>query len=332
MWCGARKGRVPRIASFPVQEAGDGEDLCRFDRLGKRQVGEDRHEALGEHGLSGAGGADHQEVVPPGGGDLQGALGLLLAADLVEIDGVVETPPEELARIDPHRCDRGSAAEELHDLGEMIHRYDLDLGDERRLGGILPREDHPPDAQGTCPEGRGKGAVDPLHAAVQREFAQDEVVGEGPGGEELLGGQDRDGDRQVEGGALLFDIGGGQIDGDMMAGEGVAGVLDGGLDPVLALPDGHVGEADGRKQGKAGGEIDLYRDGMGIDADDGGTDCLDDQWNTPCGHGKSPYAAWHFPSSLRRTLKARLIPPGSCALPLELLPKPLLMLRLRGCF
>ncbi len=165
----------------------------------------------------------------------------------------------------------------------MIHRDDLDLGDEGRLGGILPGEDHPPDAEGLCPEGRGKGAVDPLHAAVQREFAQEEVIGERRGGQQLLGGQDRDGDGQVEGGALLFDVGGGEIDGDMMAGEGVAGVLDGGLDPVLALPDGHVGKADGRKQGKAGGEVDLDRDGMGIDADDGGADGLDDQWNTPRG-------------------------------------------------
>ncbi len=76
----------------------------------------------------------------------------------------------------------------------------------------------------------------------------------------------------------------------MMAGEGVAGVLDGGLDPVLALPDGHVGKADGRKQRKTGGEIDLDRDGMGIDADDGGADGLDDQGNTPLAALKNPYA------------------------------------------
>ena len=86
---------------LPVQEAGDGEDLRRFDGLREGQVGEDRHEPLGEHGLSGAGRTDHQEVVPPGGGDLQGALGLLLAADLAEIEGVVAAPPEELPDIDP---------------------------------------------------------------------------------------------------------------------------------------------------------------------------------------------------------------------------------------
>ena len=101
-----------------------------------------------------------------------------------------------------------------------------------------------------------------------------------------------------------------------MAGEGVAGVLDGGLDPVLALPDGHVGEADGRKQGKAGGEIDLYRDGMGIDADDGGADGLDDQWNTPCGSEK-PICCVGFPFVIAAYQKyASFL--GVGALPLEL--------------
>ena len=119
--------------------------------------------------------------------------------------------------------------------------------------------------------------MDPLHASVQRKFAEEEIVGEGIRGHKALGGQNRHGDREVEGGALLFDVCGRQVYGDMMAREGVTGVLDGGLDSVFALPNGHVGEADGRKQREAGGEIDLDGDGMGLDADDGAADGLDDQ-------------------------------------------------------
>ncbi len=137
--------------------------------------------------------------------------------------------------------------------------------------------------------------MDPLHAAVEGELSQEEIIGERLGGEEALGGQDGYGDGEVEGSALFPDIRRGQIDGDMVAGKGIAGVLDGGLDAVLALPDRHVGEADGRKEGKPGREIDLHRDGMGIDADNGGADCLDDHWNTPrAATEKAPYAALRF--------------------------------------
>ena len=133
---------------LPVQQAGDGKDLRGFDGLREGEVGDDRHEPLGEHGLPGSRGTDHQEVVPSGGGDLQGAFGLFLAADLAEIEGIVAAPAEELREIDMDRRDLRPAAEKLHHLGERVHRDDLDPLHQRRLGGVFPRDDHPPDAEG----------------------------------------------------------------------------------------------------------------------------------------------------------------------------------------
>ena len=271
------KGPGPQERLLPVQQAGDGEYLRRFDGLREGKVGDDRHEPLCEHGLPGSGRTDHEEVVPPRGGDLQGAFGLFLAADLAEIEGIVAAPAEKFPEIDMDRRDLRPAAEKLHHFGELSHRDHLNPLHQRRFGGVFPRDDYPPDAEGLRLKGRGEGAVDPLHAAVQRKFAEKEIVGQRTGGHKTLGGQDCHGDGKIEGGALLFDIGGGQVDGDVMAGEGVPGVLDGGLDPVLALPHGHVGEADRRKQGETGGEIDLDHDGIGINADDGTADGLDDQ-------------------------------------------------------
>ena len=50
-----------------------------------RQRRQDRRQPPGEHRLAGAGRADHQDVVPAGGGDGQRPLGELLAADVGEI-------------------------------------------------------------------------------------------------------------------------------------------------------------------------------------------------------------------------------------------------------
>jgi hypothetical protein len=215
--------------------------------------------------------------VPSGGGDLQRAFGLLLAADLTEIEGIVAGSAKQFREIDMDRGDLRPAAEKLHHLGEPCHRNHLDPLYQRRLGGVFLGNDYPPDAEGLRLEGRREGAVDTLHASVQRKFAEEEIVGERLGGHKALGGQNRHGDGEVKGGALLFDVGGGQVHGDVMAREGITGVLDGGLDPVFALPNGHVGEADGRKQRETGGEIHLNGDGMGLDADDGAADGLDDQ-------------------------------------------------------
>ncbi len=46
----------------------------------------DRGQPLGEHGLAGAGRADHEDVVAAGGGDFEGALGGLLSAHIFEVD------------------------------------------------------------------------------------------------------------------------------------------------------------------------------------------------------------------------------------------------------
>src|SRR5258707_1183548 len=52
--------------------------------VGQRR--QDGRQPRGQHRLAGAGRADHEQIVAPGGGDFERALGALLALDVLEVD------------------------------------------------------------------------------------------------------------------------------------------------------------------------------------------------------------------------------------------------------
>ena len=80
----AERALVQQSGARP-ERAGDAVDFGGFDGLFEGEGRQDAGEALGEHGLAGAGRADHQDVVDSGGGDFEGALGHGLAAHVAEI-------------------------------------------------------------------------------------------------------------------------------------------------------------------------------------------------------------------------------------------------------
>ena len=91
------EGALRDEALVRVEDAGDGVDLGGLERLFEAQRREDRGQALGEHRLAGAGRADHEDVVAAGGGDLERALGDVLAADVAEVGEVLERLFEQSA-------------------------------------------------------------------------------------------------------------------------------------------------------------------------------------------------------------------------------------------
>ena len=97
------EGTVRDQAAVGVEYAGDGVDLGGLQRLLEAQGSEDGRKALGQHGLAGAGRADHQDVVSAGGGDLQRALGHLLAAHVLEVVGKVLQLVEQAGGLDAQR-------------------------------------------------------------------------------------------------------------------------------------------------------------------------------------------------------------------------------------
>ena len=80
------EGALRDQARAGFENAGDGVNLGGFERFFEGERGEDRRQALGEHGFAGAGRADHENVVAAGRGHFKSALGGLLAAHIAEVD------------------------------------------------------------------------------------------------------------------------------------------------------------------------------------------------------------------------------------------------------
>ena len=246
---GRAEGTMRDEAGVFIEDAGDGVDLGGLEGLFKAERGEDGGKALGEHGLAGAGWADHEDVVAPGGGDLQSAFGDVLAADVSEVGVVVGGLAEHLAAVDDERLSEDVAllggVEELADFKERFDGVDVDAFDDGGLARVGGGDDEVPDAGGAGGDGDGQHALHGAEGAVEAEFADEDEVGDVLDGEAAVGAEDADGDGEVEAGAFFFEVGGGEVDGDAGGWEVEAGVADGGADAVAGLADGGVGEADG---------------------------------------------------------------------------------------
>ena len=81
------EGPLRDQAGAGIEHAGDGVNLGGLERFVEGERGEDRRQALGQHGFAGAGRADHENVVAAGRGHFERALGGLLAAHIAEVDG-----------------------------------------------------------------------------------------------------------------------------------------------------------------------------------------------------------------------------------------------------
>jgi hypothetical protein len=67
------------------QHPGNAVNLRRLQRLLKRERRQDCGHALGEHRLARPGRPNHQDIVAPGARDLDGTLGRLLSAYILEV-------------------------------------------------------------------------------------------------------------------------------------------------------------------------------------------------------------------------------------------------------
>lgn len=227
------------------QEPGDREDFGDFDALFEIELGKDGGKGFGEDGLAASRGTAHQDIVPPGRGDFQGALRVFLTADVFHVEeegffleerfhvnvrmrGDISYLPEVLSGIE-ERGDRDHGDAPYHGGFSGVFLGDIELGEAEALGEERDREDA---AYGT-------------DFAVQREFADEEFVAEVK--RELFGCKEKSqGHGHVVDGRVLGEIGRGKIDGD--ATEAVrrqkAAIFDRGRDAVAGFFDRGVGEAD----------------------------------------------------------------------------------------
>ena len=150
--------------------------LGGFERFVEGERRQDAGEALGEHRLAGAGRADHQDVVAAGGGDLEGALGGGLAANVGESRARHSPAACALGAIGDGRLETVRLIEKRHDLGEVAACRRRARPRPRRLR----RRSRPARAGSRCPaaraDGDGERAAHGPDGAVEREFAHEQVL------------------------------------------------------------------------------------------------------------------------------------------------------------
>ncbi len=113
--------------------------LQRFLEGKRRQDG--RH-ALGQHSFSGAGRADHQDVVASGTGNFDGPLRGLLAADVLEVDEELLRFAQQGITIGFHGKNSVAGIDEVDHIHQRAHRIDLNAAHHRRFFGVGFRHHH----------------------------------------------------------------------------------------------------------------------------------------------------------------------------------------------
>ena len=135
----------------------------------------------GEQGLAAAGRAEHEQVVSACGGDLQGALRVLLAPYVGHVHPARHAGSRALPGAvhgnGTHRVrgvDVALAPQVGDELGERRDRHDVDPGDQSGLLGVDGRHEDLPVPLAPGHRDHGQDAVGMSQAAVQGELAEED--------------------------------------------------------------------------------------------------------------------------------------------------------------
>ncbi len=145
-------------------------------------------------------------------------------------------------------------------LPECANGVDGELLHDGGLGDVVGGDDQPRALRLSGGEGDGQHTGDGTHGAVEGELAHGQELVHVVAGDLLGGGEDGEGDGEVEGGSLFADVRGGEVDGDAMGGKGEVGVADGRPDALARLLDGEVGKPDDGEARQAGTDVHLRLD------------------------------------------------------------------------
>ena len=248
-----------------------------FDRFIERHRRQNGGDAFGQHGFSGAGRADQQNVVATGAGYFQGALGGHLTAHVAHIDGILIGFGEHLRGIDLDRFERFGRVDQIDGLRQRFHAEDANAFDHRGFAGVGFGDDHVFDAAFARGERGGKGSAHGTHAAIQRKLAKENVRIENFAEESSLAASEPQRHGQIERRAFLANIRGREIDGDEVgSGKIESAIAQRGADALAAFFHRNVREADdGEMTFEGGRNVDFDFNQIGVDAEDGGAECLE---------------------------------------------------------
>ena len=285
--------RVRRPERPTAERAGPGRlpgrsvNARRVECLQCREVREHPGQALGEHRLSAPRRPHEEHRVAARRRDLECPARHRLTDHVREIGSALGSGGAGILRrtvagTGVHAIDgRFLAREGGRRLAEGTNRDHPDPGHHARLVPVVERSDDPRDPKGPRQDRLGEGPPDRANRAVEREFPGDDPPAQRLSRQDALGGQYRQGDRQVEKGAVLPQIGRGKVDGDLPAGEGESGVAHGGADPVVAFPDRASREAHDRVGGQPVGDVGLDFHGNRVDSEHGEGEGANEQGERP---------------------------------------------------
>ncbi len=206
--------------------------------------------------------------MPAGGGDGDGALGHLLAADVGEVDFVAGQRLEPFVEPGRGGVDLDLAGEKADRLGQAGDGDDFDAFDHGRLARTFGRHQQPLQ-RGVFGRGDGdrQGAFRRPRVAVERQLADDRIAIELVRFDLTAAGQNAQRDRQIERGGLLGQISGGQVDYNPVLRPHEAGIDQRPLDAMGAFFHGGLGQPDEHGLGQgAVGDVDFNLDRQCFDA------------------------------------------------------------------
>ena len=218
------------------------------------------------------GGPTKRRPCPPGGRHLESAFGFALSADFGQarerrrgLDGA--RPGQN--RMGPLLSIRLGAEQQRHHIGQMRGPPDANpRGPTRSFGRAAWDEDFS-GASGSDREHASQCPARGAQATIEGEFAEKAAVDEGIGRDGPGGGEDADGDREIEARAVLAKLGGGEVDRDPPVGKVEAGGCNGPPDSGHAFSDSGLRQSDDIDSGQLGRDSDFDFDKGAADADQG---------------------------------------------------------------
>ena len=254
--------RPPRGERAALDLARDRGDHRHFEQFGRRQRRQDRGQPRRQHRFAGAGRADHQQMMPAGGGDLERALGALLALDVAQVEQRFRALMD--FRLRPRQHLR--ALEMVGDLDQRIGRDDLDVGaGPRRLRAAGGGTDQAFVAR-IGADRRRQHARHRRDRSVEAELAEHRKTAQ----RVRRNGPDRrhqaERDRQIVVAAFLRHVGRRQIDRDSPRRQRQPRGDQRRTDPLPGLRHRLVGQSHDGERRQAGRNLHLHIDGAGFDA------------------------------------------------------------------
>jgi hypothetical protein len=195
--------------------------------------------------------------VRPGGGDLEGTLGVFLPAHVGKVQRLAIMQRSCCGAVPRHRK-RPTLGEERDDSGERFGAQHIHPVHHAGFGHVGFGNDDTLYLRAPGAGGNAQRTSDGPHISLESQLAHDHVVVETrqraasarlSGAFQLVGGsEDAECDGEVKGRALFSDVGGGEIDGDALEGKLEARVGDGGVDPLTPLFDGAMRQPHRRER------------------------------------------------------------------------------------